>query len=158
MVVARVLQLVWSQLVWPSVWSCLSASWVAAMVGTVSLLARRYVGCTVYEVHWTSDASGNASDWLDIQGVLDHAVTVPDSVAAPTTLYDITLKDRQGVDHLSALLANRSATAVEVVDLYRASAAADRHEEVWVRCPSLFAVAAAGNVKKGLCVFYALAR
>ena len=62
---------------------------------------------------WVSDGSGNATipSLVAISGYITRVVIVPSAVAAPTTLYDLTLTDENGVDALSGLGANMSASA-----------------------------------------------
>lgn len=112
-------------------------------------------GMRAVEAHWTSDAAGNVDSWGDTHGLLDRLETVP-SDNAPTNLYDLTLEDDLGVDLLGGVGADRSATVVEIAWPYRASAAADRHQEAFAACQGRLKIANAGNTKQGLAVFVIL--
>lgn len=61
---------------------------------------------------WLSDASGNATlpSWLAVSGQIERVVFIPSSSVAPTSLYDVTLTDEDGVDVLAGQGANLSAT------------------------------------------------
>lgn len=54
-----------------------------------------------YRVAWTSDASGDATATLPINGAIVRVVTNPDGSAAPTDNYDLTIVDEDGVDLLN---------------------------------------------------------
>ena len=66
---------------------------------------------------WTSTAGGaaDAPTVATFSGKIEALVTIPDAVDAPTTLYDVTVTDADGVDVLAGAGANRSATATELV-------------------------------------------
>jgi len=116
-----------------------------------------HAGLRVVEIHWASDASGDAKiAQLPIAGLIDRLVTVPDSFAAPTTLYDITLTDTLGFDLAGGLLANRSATATEAVWPFRATAASARHQETLSPCCGQLTVSNAGASKSGVVAAYIL--
>lgn len=61
---------------------------------------------------WLSDASGNVTlpSGLAVSGQIERVVFIPSSSAAPTSLYDVTLTDEDGVDVLAGQGANLSAT------------------------------------------------
>ncbi len=61
---------------------------------------------------WVSDGSGNATlaSTVPVSGVIHRDVFVPSASAAPTTLYDVTLTDAEGIDVLAGQGANLSAT------------------------------------------------
>jgi hypothetical protein len=99
----------------------------------------------VISVAWTSDAAGAVTESFHLDGELIRVVTNPDDVAAPTTLYDITLVDEDGFDIAGGELANRSATVTESVTL----AAPSTHYG-----PVTFTVAAAGDTKQGTAKLY----
>lgn len=73
-----------------------------------------------YSLAWTSDASGNVSGIPTehvISGNIERVVFVPNqSSAQPTSLYDVTLADSNGIDVLAgqgANLANNANTHVK---------------------------------------------
>ncbi len=79
-------------------------------------------------ITWIADSTGavtSTASTILIRGIIDQIITDPDtSVApaiedssgrAPTTLYDITLTNTIGLDVAGGALANRSATATEIV-------------------------------------------
>ena len=70
-------------------------------------------------VSWVGDASDGTVPSLAVTGYqgwwITKVVTVPGSVA-PTTLYDITFLDSDGIDLMSGDLLNRSATLPEEAD------------------------------------------
>lgn len=69
----------------------------------------------VITVTWTAHTDGTVtSEAIDVQpeGYVFMVVTNP-GATAPTTLYDITLTDSDGVDIMGGTLANRSATLSE---------------------------------------------
>jgi hypothetical protein len=124
------------------------------MAGTVTAAReRRYMGdCKKVEVvvvTWLSDASGDATLSLPLNGWLVKAVTNP-GATAPTDNYDITLVDENSIDAAEGLLANRDTANTETVYPLVTGAA----------CPVLlsgthtFTVAAAGNAKEGVCTLY----
>lgn len=97
---------------------------------------------------WTSDASGDASEATSaaFDGKLIGLTTIPDAVAAPTTLYDVTVTDAGGHDVLLGAGADRSATVTEhVAEASLGAAAASKLTLV---------VANAGNAKEGTVIVY----
>jgi len=81
-------------------------------------------------------------------GVLSRIETIPDGGAtAPTASYDITLKNDDGVDLLSGLGADRSATATETKNFSDGLG-------VLVKSKLTLAVSAAGDAKGGTVIAY----
>lgn len=70
-----------------------------------------------YVVAWTSDASGDATATLPLDGCLVRMVTNPDGTDAPTDNYDITIIDEDGVDLLNGEGADRDTANSEQVFL-----------------------------------------
>ncbi len=105
----------------------------------------------VYEVAWTSDASGNATGTFnDIYGFLIKMVTDPTD--GPTDNYDITLVDEYGADALQGAGADRDTTNSETVYPTPSGSTVPP-----LLCGDhTFTVANAGNAKSGLAVFYIL--
>lgn len=67
-------------------------------------------------ITWVSDSATGAVSGTSTETYIGHFLgitTVPSGSAAPTTLYDITVKDQYGVDLLGGNAADRSATAGE---------------------------------------------
>lgn len=94
------------------------------MAGTVSITyqtARAQGGLGVRKVTlaWTSDASGDVSGspTTYLTGEILRVVIVPSGTAAPTTLYDVTLRSYggDGIDLLAGQGANLSATVASHV-------------------------------------------
>jgi hypothetical protein len=83
------------------------------MAGTASVVESGAVYPNVHEVRidWTSDASGNATATLPLNGILLQVAFKPSGTAAPTALYDVALTTPAGVDMLATVGANLSATA-----------------------------------------------
>jgi len=91
---------------------------VSTAYGVESCIQSLQVGgeIQVLQMVFTTDSSGNftATDSAyPIEGYLLLVETDP-SATAPTTLYDITLKDANGVDVMGGALSDRSATATEM--------------------------------------------
>lgn len=63
-------------------------------------------------IAWTSDASGdaNGTHTARLSGELLRVVFIPDAVAVPTALYDVTLEDDNVMDVLAGQGANLSET------------------------------------------------
>lgn len=104
-------------------------------------------------VSWTSDASGNADQTINLFGYLLKAVTDPDGTDAPTDNYDITLV-QNGIDMAGGVLSDRDTANNEV-----AYGIAKNGTDIASAPPFLvgdhtFTVANAGNAKSGLCVLY----
>lgn len=68
----------------------------------------------VLVVDWTAEANGSfiAVESNTINGTVGWVETKP-GTTAPTTLYDITLKNSYGLDIMGGKLSNRSATVAE---------------------------------------------
>lgn len=98
-------------------------------------------------IDWLSTAGGVADAQINgAVGLLHRVVTIPDAVDAPTTLYDILLKDNDsGAAFSGTTLNDRSATVAEAVDF------ADK----LVYKPKVD-IAAAGASKKGKIILYLL--
>jgi hypothetical protein len=119
------------------------------MAGTVTVTESVHTPIKKIRRAWTATAGG-AADLITSNayyGNIQALVTIPDAGVAPTTLYDITITDTETVDVLSAVGANRSATATESV------------------CPALIAgnavfgtltlnITNAGNGGKGVTILY----
>jgi hypothetical protein len=99
----------------------------------------------VARVDWTSNAAGDATQVVHIDGQILRVVTDPDAVAAPTALYDITFVDEDGFDILAGDLANRSAT---VTEQKVPTAVTHHYGSVTVT------IAAAGDTKSGVVKIY----
>ncbi len=100
-------------------------------------------------ISWQSDASGNCTKVVELNGWLIKAVTNPDATA-PTANYDITLVDADGIDVAEGLLANRHTANSESVYFLATGAPVP----VFVQGSYTFTVAAAGDSKLGVCTFY----
>jgi hypothetical protein len=124
------------------------------MAGSSVTFTRKKLGevLKVKAVWVSDDAAGTASGatTFPVVGYLMRMTTVPDGGGtAPTALYDITLKDEDGLDILNGLGADRSATATEHktnIDGLLFTAATTL----------TLAVAAAGNSKGGTVYLYFL--
>lgn len=83
-------------------------------------------------------------------GILSRVEFIPDGGAtAPTAAYDVTLKNDDGVDLLSGLGADRSATATETKN----------HTDglgILVKSKLTLAVTNAGNAKGGIVIAYVI--
>ena len=66
---------------------------------------------------WVSAADGTATvaSTVAVSGYIVRVVTIPSASAAPTTLYDVTLTDADGIDILAGQGANLSATVAASV-------------------------------------------
>lgn len=120
----------------------------AHAAGTVVTTERTHLFLKVVKFAWTSSAGGaaDATTTGSYCGKLEHFVTVPDAVDAPTTLYDIVVTDADSVDVLAGAGANRSATVTEQV--LSASLSAVCYSTLTL------AVTNAGNAKKGTVYIY----
>lgn len=117
-------------------------------VGTVAVSYSSSNGLRAVSFAWTSTAGGLASEITRYAytGQILKVVTVPGAAAAaPTTLYDISLLDSNGVDVANGQLADRSATATEWV---LASLGAVVHSKLTL------SVSNAGNAKSGVTTVY----
>jgi len=126
------------------------------MAGSSVTFTRKKLGEVLkVKAVWVSDdaagtASGTSAFGYPVVGYLMRMTTVPDGGGtAPTALYDITVKDEDGLDILNGLGADRSATATEHktnIDGLLFTAATTL----------TLAVAAAGNSKGGTVYLYFL--
>jgi hypothetical protein len=89
----------------------------ARAAGTVTVTEETFGTVKKITFAWTSTAGGaaDAPTVATFSGKIEALVTIPDAVDAPTTLYDVTVTDADGVDVLAGAGANRSATATELV-------------------------------------------
>ena len=89
----------------------------ARAAGTVVVTEETFGTVKKITFAWTSTAGGAADTptVATFSGKIEALVTIPDVVDAPTTLYDVTVTDADGVDVLAGAGANRSATATELV-------------------------------------------
>ena len=90
------------------------------MAGTVTLkeYGRGAHGVvSAVDFGWTSTAGGAADLTTDnvYNGFIWGFKTIPSGTAAPTALYDLTIKDADSYDLANGLLADRSATVTELV-------------------------------------------
>lgn len=117
------------------------------MAGTVVITEETFGTVKKVKFEWTSDAAGaaNATTANVFSGEILRLVTIPDAVAAPTTLYDIVVND-DTADVLMGAGANRSATATEQV---LASSLGIVANDVLT-----LAVTNAGAAKKGIVILY----
>lgn len=98
---------------------------------------------------FTTDGSGDASEeTIKILGKVKRMVTNPDDTDTPTTGWDLTIKDEDGVDILEGEGANRdvadSGASEEVVLTI----------SVLIASKLTFTVANGGNTKKGVVKLY----
>lgn len=100
---------------------------------------------------FTTDSSGDVTEetTATINGQISRVVTNPDNTDTPTTLWDFTLKDEDGVDVLCGEGADRDA----------ADSKASEQMAPCPPCPAIkskltFTVANGGNAKKGVVVVY----
>ena len=87
------------------------------MAGTVAYTESKIGTVSLLKCVWVSDASGDVSGTASSKrydGALLMLATVP-SATAPTTLYDLTVLDGNGLDVLAGTGADRSATVTEYV-------------------------------------------
>lgn len=123
------------------------------MSGTVTLTQFPLASPTgkrteLYQIDWTSDASGNATLALNLYGFLIKVITVP-SVTAPTDNYDITLV-QNGIDQAASLLVDRDTANTEMVYPVVSGAATP----IFLAGSHTFTVANAGNAKIGTAYLY----
>ena len=110
-----------------------------------------YKPCAMVRWAFTTDASGDVSEetTATINGQISRVVTNPDNADTPTTLWDLTLKDEDGVDILTGDGADRDA----------ADSGASEQIAPCPQCPAIrskltFTVANGGNTKKGVVKVY----
>ena len=123
------------------------------MSGTVTLTTKHIGVMYKHTLNWTSTTGGAATytTVAPIVGLIQREVFIPSTSAIPTTGYDVTLTDADGLDILYGKGANLSATtALDVVlgtSGQRAPVAVDDYLSL--------TVAAAGNAKSGKVILYA---
>lgn len=121
------------------------------MAGTVTLLESAGAGILKVRWEWESTAGG-AADKATVHGYFGEVlalVTIPDAVAAPTALYDVTVEDSEGYDVLQGAGADRSAAAQETAVPTAKSVAFG---------PLTLKVTNAGATKKGVAILYVQGR
>ncbi len=126
------------------------------MAGTVTFLSERiHTGRSnlvtdKITATWTSDASGDATGTIDLQGFLIKVITDPAAGgSAPTDNYDITLV-ADGIDMAGSQLIDRDTANNEMVYPVISGAACP----VFLAGSHVFTVANAGNVKGGVAYLY----
>ena len=67
-------------------------------------------------VDWTSDGSGDATQSVEVDGVIVRLITDP-GATAPDPNYDVTVVDEFGLDLLDGQGANRHTSTTEAVSL-----------------------------------------
>lgn len=90
------------------------------MAATVELIpGQNFATAKVTEVRWTwTSTSGGAVSSTTAQrfsGILVGVMTIPDATTAPSNLYDVQLKNDDGMDLLGGSGADRSSTSAEFV-------------------------------------------
>jgi hypothetical protein len=103
---------------------------------------------SVVQVDWTTDASGDATVSLSLNGYLMKVVTDP-GATAPTDDYDITLV-QNGIDAAAGTLANRDTANTEQVY----PVATNAQTPIFLVGSHTFTVAAGGNAKVGTAYLY----
>jgi len=110
-----------------------------------------YKPCASITWTFTTDGSGDVTEetTATINGQISRIVTNPDNTDTPTTLWDLTLKDEDGVDVLSGDGADRDT----------ADSGASEQIAPCPHCPAIkskltFTVANGGAAKKGVVVVY----
>ncbi len=109
----------------------------------------------LFQVAWTSGTDGDINLFtcvtdMDITGWIHEIETDPDGSTAPTPSYDITLVNANGRDVAGGALANRSATATEIVKPVVNSI----QQEAISQGPLTITITAAGDTKKGEVLIY----
>lgn len=127
------------------------------MAGTVTVAYRKHTSIRVADVSWTSDASGDATATVDLDGQLIKVTTNPTD--GPTANYDITLVDQDGIDVAEGLLANRHTTNSEEAYLFKQVTLTGTGSDaaalpIYHSGPVTFTVASAGNAKSGVARIY----
>lgn len=92
-----------------------------AMAMAASSCTAALVAHGVLEYSWTAHTTGaftssTCTNPVNIDGWVTHVQTDPGGTA-PQALYDVTLTDRRGEDIAEGLLADRSATVTETVEI-----------------------------------------
>ena len=110
-----------------------------------------YKPCATITWSFTTDASGNVTEetTATINGQISRVAFNPDNTDTPTTLWDFTLKDEDGIDLLCGDGADRDA----------ADSGASEQVAPCPPCPAVkskltFTVANGGNAKKGVVIVY----
>ena len=110
-----------------------------------------YKPCATLTWSFTTDASGDITEesTVTINGQIGRIVTNPDNTDTPTTLWDLTMADEDGVDILCGAGADRDV----------ADSGASEQISPCPPCPAIqskltFTVANGGNAKKGVVVVY----
>ena len=110
-----------------------------------------YKPCATLTWQFTTDASGDITQesTATINGQISRVVTNPDNTDTPTTLWDLTVADEDGVDILCGAGADRDV----------ADSGASEQIAPCPPCPAIqskltFTVANGGNAKKGVVVVY----
>ena len=123
------------------------------MAGTVSLAAQTFSSMKKYAVTWTSTTGGAATytTTAAFDGLIHRIVVDPSTAAAPSTDYDVTLTDGNGVDVLGGVLVglNGASAAQQIILGTTGNAAPTAVSSVLD-----FAVSGAGNAKSGEVIFY----
>jgi hypothetical protein len=128
-------------------------AWAA---GTVTETSSTYgYGIRKVTLAWTSDASGDATyTTSQLSGAIMRVTFDPDGTAAPTDLYDITLKDENDFDVLVGSGANLSATTSSSVCPQIDDQDGTNTIAVIISGQLSLAVSNAGNAKSGEVVLY----
>lgn len=103
-------------------------------------------GVEEVSIAWTSDSSGDFTEAVQLYGTLRKIVTNPADASgdAPTDDYDITLIDKDGIDAMTTLGANRDTANSEV--LYESSTGIP----MLLSGVHTLTIAAAGDTKQGV--------
>ena len=103
--------------------------------------------CAVITWPFTTDVSGDASEEsITLNGRIERVATNPDNTDTPTTNWDLTIEDEDGIDVLGAAGANR--------DPGGTGASEQIKPDVVVASKVTFKVANGGNAKKGVVKLY----
>jgi len=81
-----------------------------------ALLSGTALATKVETIQWTSNGSGSATVYGNIDGILGRVIIVPSATAAPTDLYDIVIYDESGWDILYGIGVDCSASAKEEIN------------------------------------------
>lgn len=102
-----------------------SGTWYSGAVDAIAAAASGFNTSAVFgngrvvqhTIDWVSDSFGNATvvSNVAISGSIDRVVIIPSGSAAPTTQYDVTLTDSEGIDVLGGNGADQSATLTATV-------------------------------------------
>jgi hypothetical protein len=123
---------------------------MAVVVTRSQLASRGGVITEKIQVDWTSDASGDASGTVRLDGFLIKVITDPAAAgSAPSDNYDITLV-ADGIDMAAGQLVDRDTANNEMVYPVASSACTP----IFLAGDHVFTVAAAGNAKSGVAYLY----